>query len=512
MKNRHARFSLGLAALLMSLGCAIAVSAQDVVPSGPVSNRGNQHSVGWDKAMKVKGPPLPPKFPKVGEGIQRVVLDNGLVVYLQEDHRLPLLNVHTLVRTGTYYETPDELRYAALMADQLRRGGTKNYPPDALEQKLDFIAAILNVSMEQEQCVVSLNVPEKDADEGLKIFADVLRNPAFDASRLELAKRQSIFSLMASNDTPGPILQREFRRLMYTDAHPAGRYPTIAQVQKIQRDDLLRFYQKYFHPNEVMIGLSGDFHSADMLAKIKELFGDWPKAEVQLPPLPHVNPVDKPGVYYVQKDVNQSSFFLAHWGVNRDNPDRFAIDLMNDILGGSSFSSRVMERVRNDLGLAYDIGTSFTTSLRDINFFVASGETKTESTVQAIQATIDVVRNMISGTISKNEFDMAKEMVLYSQVFEFSEPSQALAGLMHLEFEHLPADYYEKEFAGYQAVTADDIQRVAKKYLHPDQLTIFIVGDFAKLAKEAAALGPVKEVQPFNFGQPPRGGAPVSGD
>lgn len=202
------------------------------------SSRGDRHSEGWDKAIRLKGPPLPPKFPTVGKEIERVVLENGMVVYLQEDHRLPLLDAIALVRTGTYYEPAEELRTAALAGELLRTGGTKNYPPDKLEERLDFLAANLNVSMQQEQCSVSLNIPQKDAAEGLRILADVLRNPAFDESRLELAKRQAIFSLRSSNDSPGPILRREFARLLYTEAHPAGRTPTIARIQQIRREDL----------------------------------------------------------------------------------------------------------------------------------------------------------------------------------------------------------------------------------------------------------------------------------
>src|SRR3990172_1195143 len=353
--------------------------------------------------------------------------------------------------------------------------------------------------MQTEQCSVSLNVPQKDLEEGLRILADVLRHPVFEQSRLDLAKRQMIFSLRSSNDSPGSVFQREFRRLMCAEAHPGGRYPTIQRIEQISREDLVRFYEKYFHPNQIMIGLTGDFQKAEMLAKIKELFGDWPKQNVELPPLPKVSPQPRPGVYYVPKQVNQSSFWLAHWGVNRDNPDRFAIDLMNEILGGSDLNSRIGERVRTDEGLAYSVGSVFNTNLRDINFFVALAQTKTETTVQAMQSTIDEIRKMKTEKISKNEFDAAKEVFLYSQVFRFTEPSRALSALMNLEYEKLPPDYLEKEFAGYQAVTAEDIDRVARQYLLPDQLTMFIVGDFEKIADQAATLGPVHQVTPFQF-------------
>jgi len=493
------------------LAACTLLPAQESEHAAAAPGRGNRHSTGWEKALQLKGPPVPPKFPQIGKEVQRVVLDNGLVVYAQEDHRLPLLDAVVLVRTGKYYESPEDLGTASLTGELLRSGGTKNLSPEKVDERLDYIAAQLNVLTEEEQCRISLNVPEKDADEGFGILADMLRNPLFDESRLELAKRQTIFTLRSSNDTPGPLLRREFARLMFTDAHPAGRTPTIDRIRQISREDLIRFHQKYFHPNEAMIGLTGDFNTTEMLAKIKKLFGDWPKEEVSLPALPNANPESKPGIYYIQKAVNQSSIRIGHWGTNRSNPDRFAIDLMNNILGGSDFSSRITQRVRNDEGLAYEAGTAFPTSQRDTSFFLAVAETKTESTVQAIDSMIDEIRKMTSAKVSKNEFETAKEMFLYSYVFRYTEPARALAALMHVEFDHLPSDYLEKEFAGYQAVTPEDVERVAKKYLHPDQLTIFIVGDYPKFAQDLAKLGQPHQIQPLEFGEASRpAGSPTN--
>jgi zinc protease len=507
--RRHIAATFAVLLTLLLSGASLYSQESEHAGAGP--SRGDKHSVGWDKALKLKGPPEPPKFPKVGKDIERVVLDNGMVVYVQEDHRLPLLDAIVMVRTGKYYETPEETGLSAITGELLRSGGTKALPPDKLEERIDYIAAEINVAMQDEQCNVTLNVPEKDADEGLSILAGILRTPQFDQSRLELAKRQAIFGLRSSNDTPGPMLRREFARLMYTPAHPAGRTPSIEGIQKFTREDLIRFYSKYFHPNEIMIGLSGDFKKPEMIAKIKQLFGDWPKENVNLPPLPKANAQDKPGVYYIEKPVNQSSIRIGEWGTNRENPDRFAIDLMNNVLGGSDFSSRITQRVRNDEGLAYEAGTAFPTSQRDTSFFIAVAETKTESTVQAITSTIDEIRKMTTGKISKNEFDTAKEMFLYSYVFRYAEPSRALAALMRIEYEHLPSDYLEKEFAGYEAVTTEDIERVAKKYLHPDQLTIFVVGDYPKFATGLAKLGEPHRIQPLSFGDNTRRAAPPQG-
>lgn len=472
---------------------------------GAAPERGNRHSLGWEKALRLKGAPVAPKFPKIGKEVERVVLDNGMIVYIQEDHRLPLLDAIVLVRTGTYYESAEELGTARLVGELLRSGGTKNLSPEKLDERLDFIAAELSAGMDSEQCRISLDVPKKDAEEGLSILADMMRNPLFDESRLELAKRQAIFALRSSNDTPGTILRREFNRLLYTTAHPAGRTATVERIRQISREDLIRFHQKYFHPNEVMIGLTGDFNKAEMLQKVRQFWGDWPKAEVNLPPLPKANTQPQPGIYYVEKQVNQSSLRIGHWGTNRDNPDRFAIDLMNNILGGSDFSSRITERVRNDEGLAYGVGTAFPTSQRDTSFFLAAADTKTESTVKAIDSILDVIRKMASTKVSQNEFQTAKEMFLYSYVFRFAEPAQSLGALMRLEYEKLPADYLEKEFAGYQAVSTEDIERVARKYIHPDQLTIFIVGDSPKFSQDLAKLGQLHQIQPLDFSEGGRG-------
>ncbi len=489
--------------ILGALFAGASLLAQDSEHAPAAPDLGGRHSLGWDKALKLKAPPVAPKFPKLGKDVERVVLPNGLIVYVQEDHRLPLIDAIALVRTGRYYETPEDLGTSSLMGSVLRSGGIQGLPPDQLDERVDFIAAQLSVFMEEEQCRVSLNVPRKDADEGLGILAGMIRNPLFDESRLELAKRQAIFALRSTNDSPEPLLRREWARLMYTPAHPAGRTPTVERLQQITREDLIRFHQKFFHPNTVMIGLTGDFNKAEMLQKIEKLFGDWPKAELSLPPLPHVNPQPKPGVYYVQRPVSQSSIRIAHWGTNRDNPDRFAIELMNDVLGGSEFSSRLMKRVRNDEGLAYEVASAFPTSQRDISFFLAVASTKTETTVKTIDSIVDVIRQMTSTKVSKDEFQTAKEMYLYSYVFRYSEPARSLAALMRLEYEGLPPDYLEKEFAGYQAVTAEEIERVAKKYLQPDQLTIFIVGDYPKFAKDVAQdlgkMGEPHAIQPLEF-------------
>ena len=172
---------------------------------------------------------------------------------------------------------------------------------------------------------------------------------------------------------------------------------------------------------------------------------------------------------------------------------------MNSILGGSAFSSRISQRVRTEEGLAYSVGTAFPTNQRDVSFFLAAAQTKTESTVQAIDSILDEVGKIGAERVSRNEFDTAKEMFLYGYIFRYTNPARSLAALMQVEYDGLPSDYLEKQFAGYQAVTTEDIQRVAREYLRPDQLTIFVVGDYPKFADALSRLGEPQEIQPLQF-------------
>ncbi|MFO0983852.1 MAG: pitrilysin family protein [Planctomycetota bacterium] len=431
-----------------------------------------------------------------------MVYDNGLVVYLREDARLPLVRADLIMKTGFYYEGADRRDLASFTSAQMREGGTDKLDALKLSERLAFLAANLGSSSGDDSSTVSLDVLAKHADEGLAIFADVIRHPAFDPDRLQIAKTRSLFQLRHRNDSPAPVLQRELSKLLYTDAHPRGRETKPADVQRITRDSLVAFHKRFFVPDHAYLAVVGALKRDRMLAKVKELFGDWPKSGETLPPLPTAKATPRPGVYVVDRDINQSNLAIVHWGTNRDNPDRFAINLMNSVLGGSSFSSRITERVRSDEGLAYSAGSQYATGDREIGLFRASVQTKTETTVRAVNCILDEINKMRTSTISDNEFKTAKEALLYSYVFRFDDPAENVMQLLRLEVDGLPADYYEKEFRGYQAVTKADMERAAKNYLRPNELTIFVVGKLDSFRNELQAVGKINEVALTEFDFP----------
>jgi predicted Zn-dependent peptidase len=334
----------------------------------------------------------------------------------------------------------------------------------------------------------------------------VTLRPAFDPERIQLAKRDRMFRLRHRNDSPQEVLQRELNKLMYTAEHPRGRETRPQNIMAVDRDRLVAFHGRFYVPDRSYLAVVGDFSLDSIRARIRELFAGWNVNEEPLPGLPMPEAKPRPGIFVVDRDLNQSSIAVVHWGVDRNNEERFAISLMNTVLGGGSFSSRITERVRSDEGLAYSARSRYPTDVREVGLFEASVQTKTESTVRAIQLILSEVEKMQSGTISQNEFGTAKESRLYSYVFGFDDPVENVIRLMELEFEALPADYYEQEFRGYQEVTLPSMVAAGRDYLRPQDLTIFVVGKLDEFREELSGLGEIQVIEVEEFDMPPGGG------
>ena len=489
-----------MSTFVCACAAAMSVRAQEFVHErGVAPGRGDVHSKGWDAAMKFKGAPIPPRFPELGRDAKRFALDNGLVLFVREDRRLPLIQMTALIRTGSCYETPEEYGVAEYMGSLIRSGGTAKWKPQELDDRLAFLAANLSAGVGEDSANVSLDALSKDAEEGLAIFADVVRNPAFDEGRLTLAKRRTANSLLHRNDNPGGVLSRELNALFFPATHPSGRSLTPKQLAAVTGDRIRAFHARFFRPENTSIAVTGDFDEKEMVDRVRAAFNDWKKvgAPVAAPAKFEAKP--RPGVFFVGKDLNQSSVSLAHPGIDRANPDRYAVQLMNSILGGGSFSSRITESVRSNEGLAYSARSAFPTGGREPDLFQATVQTKTESTGRAVELLIEEIKKMQAGPISKNEFETAKESVLYGMVFRNARPADIVNRLMRLEFDGLPVDQDRIDFEGLSAVTPEAVISAAKKYLHPEQLTIFVVGEGAAVPKALSAFGEPKPIKPVEY-------------
>src|SRR5215208_2530025 len=346
----------------------------------------------------------PPKRDKY-----RHVLSNGVVVYAVEDHDLPLVNISTLVRTGSYLDPAGKEGLAALVGSQMRAGGTQKMTAEQFDEAADFLAAQISSGVGSTQGSANLNLLAKDVDKGLGLYFDMLRTPAFQEDRLKLAKSQLLQGMERRNDNTSAIEAREWGRLLQGSEHFSTRDATKASIESITRQDLVDFHQKYFQPAGFIIAASGDFKTPELLAKLEAAFKGWPASKTAVPDVPKPTQTPVAGVYTVHKpDVNQGRVSIGHTGSTRDNPDAYALEIMNDILGGGGFTSRITSRVRSDEGLAYSAGSNFGLGVYYPGAFRASFQSKNPTTTQAIEIIMEEINRVRTTKVSAEELETAK--------------------------------------------------------------------------------------------------------
>ena len=426
----------------------------------------------------------------------RVVLDNGMILYLLEDHDLPIFNITARIRTGAIYEPQEKAGLASLTGYVMRSGGTVSMPPDKMNEELEFMAVSVETAIDRESGSANLSTLRKDIDKSLKIFADVLMNPAFPEDKIRMRKDEVVESIRRENDNPTQIAHREFRKIMYDSKHPYSRKVegTLESIEKITRDDMVAFHKKYFRPNNIILGISGDFNKDEIIKKLNTAFANWKKEEIQFPEVPKVDIRFEKTVFYVYKDINQANVIMGHLGIHRKSPDYFPVMIMNFILGGGSFTARIPGRIRSDEGLAYSAYSAFQTA-RDIGIFFVSCQTKLESTSRAISIALEEVEKIRKSPIDKAELAQAKETFMNQFVFRFTTSASIVGQKVDIEYEELPLNYLETYLGNVQAVTHEDIQKVARKYLHPDEIKILVVGDKEKFDKPLDSFGKVNVIE-----------------
>lgn len=431
--------------------------------------------------------------------IERVVMANGLTVFLLEDHELPLIEARVITRVGSIYEPAEQVGLASLTGTVMRTGGTTTVPGDALDEELESKAMVIETGIGTEMGTASLSCLREDVERGVELLADVLRHPAFPQEKIDLAVNQMREQIRRRNDDPQEIARREFRWLLYGQDNPWARLPSMATLDAIGREDLVAFHSAWYHPNNTMLGVAGDFERDAMLALIERHFGDWPAVPVEIPPPPPVPDTVQPGLHFIHRpDVNQSNIRLGHWGVPRHHPDEFPIKVMNFIYGASGFTSRLMREVRSNRGLTYGIGGLVGEDTVRGVFFVATF-TKSESTADCIRVIEEVTRQFQAEPPTAEELALAKDSEANSFVFRFDQAISIVNERMVLEFHGYPEDYLATYLDKIQAVSAEDVQRAAQAHIDPDELVILVVGNQAELGDQLSSLGEVHPVPLIDF-------------
>ena len=407
---------------------------------------------------------------------ERIVLDNGMVVMLLENHELPLIEVMARVRTGSRYEPADKVGLAGMFGQLMRTGGTKTMTGDQIDDFLESRAAMVETNVGTESGSAGLSCLAKDFDETLKVFTDILRNPAFNEDKLKLAKTQATSQIARRNDDAQGIMQREFAKLVYGADSPYARSSEYATISNITRDDFLAFHAKYYRPERIILGVTGDFDSKEMKSKLMAAFGDWKKGDAGKDPEIGVQSALKPGIYFVPKeDMTQSNIIMGHIGIQKNNPDLYAVEVMNDAFSGG-FAARLFSNVRSKKGLAYSVRGRVDSNYDYPGTFNAWMTTKVESTAAAIDALTYEIKDLTANPPSAEEVKSAKESILNSFVFNFDSPAKILRQQITYEYFGYPADYLDKYRQNIEKVTPADVERVARQYVHKDQMAILVVG------------------------------------
>jgi zinc protease len=446
-----------------------------------------QQNKPWEKIPIPKLHEFKPQQP------QRIVLKNGIVIFLQEDHELPFVSGSILIPGGTRDESLAKTGLVDLYGQTWRTSGAR-LSGDALDDLLEAKAAHIETSGGEDSTSLSWDSLKGDADQVFSLALDLLLHPNFNAEKLQLAQQQAATGIVRRNDDESEIASRESAKLVYGANSPYTRQEELATIGAVTLDDLKAWHDRTIH-GPLIVAIDGDFDPAAMEAKLRAAFEGLPPVQ----PLPARHDVfagPKPGVSFIDKeDVNQSNVQIVGLGTDRRNPDVPTIAIMNEILGGG-FASRLFQKVRTELGLAYAVGGGMSFAYDHPATFHVMVMTKSATTVEATTAALTEIAGLNAKPFTQEELDRSKDNILNSFLFRYDTKEKVLAARVQLEFYGYPANYLETYKAGLEKVTVADLTAAAKKYIHPEQLAVLVVGNGPEIKPglDALKLGPVQPI------------------
>lgn len=421
----------------------------------------------------------PPNLPAADIVPTKFVAQNGMTVLVLEQHFLPIVEVHSLIKTGSAQDPPEKAGLANLVASLLDEGTTTRTSKQIAEQ-IDFVGGSLEVKASEDFTTASARVLKKDVDLGFTLLADMLQHPAFYKQEFERIRTQILGEMASDNDDPGHVAMKAFNQLVF-HGHPY-RWPlngTEETLGKITVADVAAFYAKEYVPGQVILTVVGDVTVDQVAALVQTHFGAWKKSPVPSRNVRKPGALEKKTVQLIEKDLTQSSIVLGHGGINRTNPDFYAVTVMNFILGAGGFSSRLMDSIRDKQGLAYGIMSHFDARLMPGSFWI-SLQTRSETTNQAITGVLAEMKGIRDAPVSDQELAEAKSFLVGSFPLRLDSTAKLAQVLAQVEFYGLGFEYFSQYPKWIERVTKEDVQRVAKQYLDPQRYALVVVGNLAK--------------------------------
>jgi len=407
---------------------------------------------------------------------KRIVLDNGMVLLLSERHELPVVNVNMAIRAGGLNEPADKPGLAELTASLLTQG-TENRSAGQISSEIDFIGGSLGVSGGDDFVTASLRVLSKDIRTGLDLLSDVLLHPVFDQKEIDRQVKETLASIRQQKDEPEVIAREAFSKAVF-GRHPYG---TVSEdvagfLRKVKRSDVVDFYGKQYGPNAAVMAVVGDITETDAVSLVKEYFKGWKRTTDSPKDHPAPPVIEHRVIRKLDKKITQANIAIGQVGIRREDPDYYAVSVMNYILGGGGFSSRLMDNIRDNRGLAYDVHSLFLAQ-KEPGAFRVWTQTKNGSANEAIAEIFKELKRIRTKPVSDKELADAKAYLTGSFPLRMDTSAKIAGILTAVEFYHLGLDYPERYPDLINGVTKEDILRVARKHIDPDRMVIVVLGD-----------------------------------
>ncbi len=414
--------------------------------------------------------------------VQRTVLDNGLVLLVSEEHSLPFVTINLMVKTGAKDDPPLEAGLSDLTASTLLLGAAGRTLKQ-INEELDFMGANMNAGANKDYTTVSLRVLKKDLERAFPIFMDVVTKPTFPEDEVKKEVSRTLAAIQSLEDRPGSVADRAFEKALYLDgpySHPTE--GTRESVSKLTREAIMRFHGLHYHPDNAILSVVGDIDQGVINGYMAPWLKKWPRGGLSEKRI-EIKFSTRKETIRINKPVTQSNIVIGNGGMSRDNPDYYAAQVMNHILGAGSLTSRLMEDIRNKRGLAYSVASAFE-GRKYPGPFTVFLQTKNRSTTEAIKATVENLERVRSELVSEKELEDAKKYLVGNFPQRFSTQSRIASFFAQVEYYGLGLDYPGKYPSLIDGVTREDVLRVARTYVHPDESVTVIVADLKEAGLE----------------------------
>jgi zinc protease len=417
--------------------------------------------------------------------VQRTVLENGLILLTSEQRSIPMVAIRLQLDAGSRLDGSGKEGLANLTS-RLLTYGTRTRNALQISETLDFIGASLSAGAGEDSASVTFTLLKKDLDVGLNLLADILSASTFPLEEIDRQKQAVTASIKAKSENPGEIAEKRFFESLFPQS-PYGRLieGTEESVRRLERPSLVEFHKQYYRPNRSIMAVVGDISHDEMIKKLAKAFQPWEKGTA--PKNSFAPPASGPAAWIrVNKSLTQANIVIGHDGITRSHPDYYAVQVMNYILGGGGFSSRMMDSIRNDRGLAYSVYSQFDAG-KHVGSFQVVMQTKNETAQEAIRIANEEIKKIREKGVTEEELKAAKDYLIGSFPMRIDTNRRIAQFLTQVEYFDLGLDYMDRYPDLIRRVTRKDIARVAKTHLQPDKNIVVLVADQDKVESKPAA-------------------------